>query len=261
MLLRHFSHLANFAQITHFHTTRIGGVSISPFDSLNLSLNVKDSPENVLKNRELLANYVNIPKENFCFAQQVHKNNIITITNDEKGKGIYEYADGIAETDGMITQERDICLMVMGADCPLLVFFDPVREAIGVCHAGWRGTLSEISFLMVNQMAYAFDSLPANILVGIGAGISTKAYQVGEEVLEKLNFLFGEIDNFVWKNPDTNKYHLDLVYTNTRLLTDAGVLPYNIQALNMCTYTQEDMFFSARRDKITGRCGLGIMLK
>jgi polyphenol oxidase len=261
MLLHHFSHLQNFPNLVHFQTTRTGGVSSFPYQSLNLGLNTKDNPENVIKNREILANYVNIPKENFCFAQQVHKNRIITITADEKGKGIYDYADAIPETDGMITQEKDICLMVMGADCPLLVFYDPIRQAIGACHAGWRGTLSEISAETVKQMVYAFDCSPEDILVGIGAGISTEVYEVGEEVLEKLKFLFGKTERFIWKNPMTKKNHLDLVYTNTQLLTDVGVLPQNIQALNLCTHTQENNFFSARRDKITGRCAMGIMLR
>jgi polyphenol oxidase len=261
MQLYHFSHLQSFENVIHFHTTRSGGVSISPFEELNLGLNSKDNPENILKNRQILANYLNIPKENFCFAQQIHKNNITTITQDEKGKGTLEFSDGIADTDGMITQEKGICMMVMGADCPLLAFYDPVREAVGVCHAGWRGTLSEISSEMIKQMVYMFDSLPQNILVGIGAGISKDVYEVGGEVLEKLDYLFGETKNFIWKNPITKKNHLDLVYTNTRLLIDAGVLPQNIQALNLCTYTQKDTFFSARRDKITGRHALGIMLK
>jgi YfiH family protein len=261
MLLHHFPHLQSFDNLVHFQTTRLGGVSEGTFEGLNLGLNSKENPENVLKNREILANYLNIPKENFCFAQQIHKNNIVTLTQDEKGKGTLEYADGIADTDGMITQEKDICMMVMGADCPLLAFYDPVREAIGVCHAGWRGTLSEIASEMVKQMMYAFDSAPQNILVGIGAGISKDVYEVGEEVLEKLDYLFGETEGFIWKNPSTKKNHLDLVYTNTRLLMDIGVLPENIQALHLCTFTQKDMFFSARRDKITGRHALGIMLK
>lgn len=261
MLLHHFSHFKAFDNLIHFHTTRQGGVSPFPFDSLNLGLNTKDNPENVLKNREILANYMNIPKENFCFAQQTHKNNIITLTADEKGRGAFDYANGIEDTDGMITQEKNICMMVMGADCPLLAFYDPVREAIGVCHAGWRGTLSEIASQTIQQMVYAFDCTPKNILVGIGASISKEIYEVGGEVLEKLDYLFGETNNFIWQNPITKKNHLDLIYTNTQLLLDAGVLLQNIQALNLCTYTQKEMFFSARRDKITGRCGLGIMLK
>ena len=160
----------------------------------------------------------------------------------------------------MLTNEIGICLWAFGADCLPLFFYDKTNEVVGVAHAGWRGTLANIAGKVVATMQENYGSLPEEIFVGMGAGIGVKYYEVGDDVVSAVLREFGIDEPFLVKNPKTGRFHLDLINTNMFLLYQSGIEPQNIEVADLCTFENKDLFYSARRDKITGRQVAGIML-
>jgi YfiH family protein len=264
-----FLHFPNWEkyneQITHFITTRKGGVSEGDFQALNIAFGVPDNPSHVLENRKIIAQHLEIPIENFVFQNQVHQNHVAMISVEDKGAGVFQKENAILNTDAMITAEPNICLMTLAADCLPMLFFDSVREVIGVCHAGWRGTVALIAQETIKAMQYHFDCRSEDILVGLAPCISAEKYPVGDEVVEIVKEVFGTEKNFLKRYPSTHQYHFDLHYTNIYQLQEFGILEKNIEILPFCTYQNSDIFFSARyaqhHQKQTGRFGAGIMLK
>lgn len=251
--------------ITHFISTKNGGVSEGDYQSLNVGFGVPDNPNNVIENRKILAKNVNIPIENFVFCNQVHQNKVNVITTEEKGAGVFDKSTAIQSCDSIITAEPDICLCVMAADCLPILLYDEKRGVVGACHAGWRGTISHIMTETIKAMQYHFDCQPEDIMVGLGACISVEKYPIGEEIVEVVKEIFGTEEGFLKQYPHSNQKHFDLKYANIFQCKEMGILEENITNLTMCTYDNQKDFFSARyaqhHKQQTGRFCAGIMLK
>ena len=262
MKLLHFNHLQQFAEIQHFITTRNNGVSHPPFDSLNLGLHVGDDYEKVIQNRSFLAENLSIELQNFCIPQQIHSNKVAVVTALDAGKGSMHYDTAIPEVDGLITAEKNICVMVFAADCALLLFYDVVQKVIAATHAGWRGAVGQIAQNTILAMQEKFASKSENILIGISPCIALEDYEVGEEVENSVFEAYGTIDKYLQINPLTHKKHFDLRYTLLQQLLKVGVLAKNIEINPISTFSHSHTFFSSRKDNgKTGRFGAGIMLK
>lgn len=119
------------------------GVSQEPYSSLNLALHVGDQPEAVLENRKIFLSEFGQDPENCTAANQVHGTNVVSVTEQERGRGMFELASAIPKCDGMVTTES-IGLMCFYADCVPLYFFNPCIGMIGLAHAGWKGTAHQI---------------------------------------------------------------------------------------------------------------------
>lgn len=236
----------------HFISTRSGGVSKPPFDTLNISFNVPDEPKNVLYNRNLLAQALGIKLGNMTTAKQVHGNKVAIITKELCGRGAKDHASALDGIDAMVTNCPNICIIVQVADCVPILLFDPSRRVVGVVHAGWRGTVLNIAGKTVKSMIKKFRSNPRNILAGIGPSIGPCCYEVGKEVL----------DHDVPAEIRDGKSYFDLWEANKKQLADEGIPFSNIEVSRICTKCNSDKFFSARAGKgLTGRFGAGIMLK
>jgi polyphenol oxidase len=257
-----FNHLSQMPDIEHFVSTRQGGLSQNHFATMNLSLNVKDELTSVLQNRQKLADILGTNLKNFVFANQTHSCNIGKVDKTMRGSGVFDYATSILNTDALITNEADICLMTLGADCVPILFYSPDNQVIAVAHAGWRGTVSKIAAQVIDTMQQDYQCNPAHIRVGIAPCISVKNYEIGEEVAQAVRESFGEETGYLVWNEKTQKFHFDLVYANQQQLQKVGVKPENIEVSGFCTFDNSDIFFSARYDQgKTGRFGAGIMLK
>lgn len=248
-------HLSKYPGIIHFVSTRTGGVSPPPFDSLNLGFGTKDQPSRVLKNRQILAEAVGVPLANFTLGKQVHGDNIAVVTSELRGRGSHDYENALDATDGLVTDVPGTCLMVLLADCVPLLFYDPVHKAIGAVHAGWKGTVRQIGRRAVDTMAEHYGSRPGDIVVGIGPSIGPCCYEVGPEVIAQAEESFGETVGLVDGNG-----HLNLWEANLRQLLEAGIPEANIEVAGICTRCNADRFFSERKQPGTGRFGVGIML-
>lgn len=154
-------------------TTRNGGFSNKPYDSLNMGFHVEDDIQTVRHNREQLAELVKFPLHSWVCGEQIHSNYISIVSASHKGKGATDLESAIKGVDGLITRERGILITAFFADCVPLYFFDPKTSLIGIAHAGWKGTVAHIGPEMVEQMI-AIGSSIENIHVILGPAISQK---------------------------------------------------------------------------------------
>jgi YfiH family protein len=256
-----FENLPSYGGITHFISTRNGGFSKAPYHSLNLGLHVGDDPEKVLKNRRRLAAAIGIPLNQFTIAEQVHSGNVRIILDETRGSGSKDYGNSIKGTDAMVTNKAGICLVILVADCVPMLFFDPVQGAIGVAHAGWRGTLKCIAQNTVRTLETAFGSSPRDIVVGIGPSIGPCCYSVGSEVIRQFENTFPTTKEIIVNKSDDGTGYVDLWLANLKQLLHSGIERNNIELVEVCTRDNSDRFFSYRQQNgDTGRFGAGITL-
>ena len=237
--------------VRHCFTTRTGGVSSGRVKGLNLGFSRPDSRENVLENFKRLCRAVGIDSKSLVFSHQVHGTHIREVTGQDAGKGLWKDSD-IKASDGLITSSRGVTLTTFYADCVPLYFLDPVKRAVGLTHAGWKGTVAGIALETVKRMNEAFGTRPEDMLVGIGPSICRDCYEVDEPVVSRLK------ENMkYWRDVITplgkGKYLLDLQSTNRMALQKAGIRDENITDSGLCTMCNGELFYSYRREgKNTG---------
>lgn len=260
--LLHFENLQRFKEIDHFVSTRNGGFSEFPYHSLNLGFHVGDNPDTVLKNRRRFAEAVGIPLNQFTSARQIHSGTVKIISDELKGSGSSDYGSAIENTDAMVTNGVGICLVILVADCVPMLFFDPVRMAIGVAHAGWKSTIHCIAQNTVRTMEGAFGSSLGDIIVGIGPSIGPCCYRVGPEVISQFENTFPPpTKEIIVNKSDDGTGYLDLWKANIDQLLRVGIQKRNIELAQICTRDNPDLFFSYRHQQgDTGRFGAGITL-
>lgn len=237
--------------IPHAVYTRHGGFSEPPYQSLNLSLAVGDDPGAVAANRthimESFPAHGRIPVE----TRQVHGANIVTAEAVTR-------AAGPPRADGVISDRSDHLLTMRFADCVPIIMLDRARGAIGLGHAGWRGTASGIAHEMIDAMGAAYGTRPADLLVALGPSICATHYPVGPQVREALAHGQGSwaLEDF---HETGTELHFDLVQANRRQLLRAGVL--EIETSELCTACHVEDWFSHRAEGgRTGRFGVYIAL-
>jgi len=253
-----FDLLNKFSKIAHFCTTRQGGVSVGNYASMNMSPFSGDNVEHQSENLNLLKKKLN--STDLIIPFQTHGTEIGIINEDFIQKNFAERADLLNGVDALITKEPNVCIGVTTADCVPLIFYDPHLEVIAVAHAGWRGTCWRIAEKVVKRMQEEFGSHPQHINVVIGPSISGTVYNVGTELIDNFSsagFPVAEIFN-----TNNELIYLDLWKANQWLLESMGVPADHIQISEICTYTQHEKFFSARRLGLkSGRMLSAIMLK
>ncbi len=179
-----FPKLDQCDKVEHLFTTREGGVSAGQFRSMNFSVRLGDRPENVLENYELVARILGGRASDVTGTVQTHTVNVRRVTEEDRGKVAFRKED-YSDVDGLVTNEKGIILAVFTADCVPLYFVDPVKEAIGLAHSGWRGTVGNMAGIMVERMKKEFGSDPKDLIVAIGPSICRKCYEVDETVAAK----------------------------------------------------------------------------
>jgi YfiH family protein len=265
--------LGKLPWLVHAFSTRLGGVSrVYGGNALNLGFTKHDSHAAVERNRELFLNELGITKGRsrwpLVTLRQIHSDLIHCV----------ERIPGHPLTgDGMVTDTPGLVLAVQTADCLPTILADRKRRAVGVFHAGWRGTVKRIVEKGVGEMRKHFGSEPRNLVAAIGPGARGCCYEVGEEVRTRFEgqfsyagSLFREVKE---SDPVREKYpllfltarapghgelpaklFLDLVEANRQQLLDAGVLAKNIDAEAPCTVCHSELLFSFRAEKgVTGR--------
>jgi YfiH family protein len=265
--------LGKLPWLVHAFSTRLGGVSrVYGGTALNLGFTKHDSRAAVEHNRELFLKELGIAKGRsrwpLVTLRQIHSDLIHCV----------ERMPGQPLTgDGMVTDTPGLILAVQTADCLPIVLADRERRAVGVFHAGWRGTVKRIVEKGVGEMRKLFKSDPHNLVAAIGPGVRGCCYEVGEEVRTRFEGQFSYADSLFCdvkeSDPVREKYpllfltarapghgelpaklFLDLAEANRRQLLDAGVLAKNIDAEAPCTACHTELLFSFRAEKgATGR--------
>ena len=239
----------------HGVSTRFGGVSKAPYNTMNLGLHVGDNPEDVQENRRLFSKGLGLDAEKIVTPEQVHGSVVRLVTEADAGRGAFEYSDSIKETDALITNTPGLPILLCYADCTPLIFYDSVKHACGIAHAGWKGTFANIGSLTVKAMENSFGTKASDVLVSIGPAIGPLCYEVSDELAEKFSLKFPNFKDKIVEE-HVGRKHLNLWETNRLSLIAAGVQPEHIDMAETCTACNSELFFSYRADSgRTGRIG------
>ncbi len=229
--------------IAHGFTTRLGGVSPAPWDSLNLDDRRGDKPENVQENFRRVAKALGVDANWLVLSRQVHRDDVRVVTADDAGKGLWREQD-YDSADALVTDVAGLSLVVFSADCNVMLLHDPVRRVIGAAHGGWRGTAMGIAAKTVRTMAKVYGCQPENIRAAIGPAIGQCCFETDGDVPEALRqTLGGDAERFIdWNG---KKYHIDLKGVNALWLEKAGVA--HIDICDHCTACRTDLYWSHRK--------------
>ncbi len=228
-------------------TTRAGGVSGRPWDSLNLGSHVEDNPDNVQQNRLRLAESADLTSERIGWLNQVHGTDVVELTPDNVGQ--------IAEADASYTRHPGIACAILTADCLPVVLSDSEGTVVGAAHCGWRSLCGGVIENLVSAMAVAPETLQA----WLGPAIGPDSFEVGPEVRDA----FLEYDPkaaraFKAKGARAGHFMADIYALATLRLNHLGVS--SVTGGGLCTVQDSDRFFSYRRDGLTGRMATLIWL-
>ncbi|MFO8037169.1 MAG: peptidoglycan editing factor PgeF [Anaerolineales bacterium] len=241
-----FAHLdAN--QVIHGVFTRHGGVSPEPWKSLNVGATVGDDLDRVKENTQRVLQAMGCTRSSLFNVWQVHQAKVLVADKPREGKL------GIPKADAVITNNPQITLFMRFADCVPLYFFDPEQSAIGLAHAGWKGTLERIAQKTIHAMEKEFGSQPENIKAGIGPSIGPDHYEIQEDVMRQFRKAFPEsFPRFFVK--EDGKVRLDLWEANRFLIKQAGA--QDVEIAGVCTACHPQDWFSHRAENgKTGRFG------
>ena len=251
--------------VIHAVSTRLGGVSKPPFDSLNLALHVGDEPADVLANRKKFVQSLGFSISDIVTPNQVHGDKIFRADENYRGCGCANYADSIPETDALITNTPRLPLMLCFADCVPIFFVDVKNCAVGLAHGGWKGTLKKIAAKTLLKMYSEFGTQPKDCLIGIAPSIGACCYEVGGNVIDACKKSFPD-NYFELLIERDGKTFLDLWQANVLQLLEVGVPIDNIDVAGECTCCQSSWYFSYRAAQKknldrTGRIAAIIALK
>lgn len=222
--------------------SRKGGVSPSPWKSLNLGGTVGDDPANVRENMSRLLNVSEFTYDQLVQVRQIHSSRVIRAD---------AAMDASEEGDAITTDSPGLVLLMRFADCVPILFLDPENRAIAIAHAGWKGTLKGVVSEVVRSMKTNFGTSPSQIRVGIGPSIGPERYQVGRDVIDATKRTFPEeYQQVLREDPDGVK--LDLWKANEIHLRKMGV--EQIEIAGICTGADPAHWYSHRAEKgKTGR--------
>ncbi|SFB36031.1 conserved hypothetical protein [Cohnella sp. OV330] len=244
---------SRFEDLTAGFSTRLGGSSQPPRDGLNTALHVGDDEHAVIANRRAIAEALGWPFEAWTCAEQVHGNNVVRITSAERGLGRLSRDSAIQDADALITDEPDVLLAMYFADCVPLYFYDPEHGALGLAHAGWKGTVADIAAATIRAMADAFGTDASGLYAAIGPSIGGCCYEVDDIVINRVRGIVPDDESFHVPSSE-GKSRLNLKEINKHLMIKAGILPSRIEMSGWCTSCSTDLFFSHRKERgQTGR--------
>ena len=243
-----YNSLSEINFINHAFSTRLGGVSEGEFTSMNMAFNRGDNPENVTENYKRICKSAGFDFDSLTASAQDHNTFVRAVTSENKGVGIYKPRD-LQSVDALITNEKGVTLVTYYADCTPLFFVDTKQKAIGLAHAGWRGTVGRIGEKVVNKMTELYGTNPADIVAAIGPAISVCCYEVDKPCADNF-YALSDLDSSRFVFPkDNGKYMIDLLETNRQILVAAGVKNENITISDICTNCNSELLWSHRATK------------
>jgi YfiH family protein len=236
-------------------TTRNGGSSRPPYNSLNLGQNTDDANHNVEANRTAFARAFDLPPHNLLTVRQVHGTDILIL--DEPNPDVSHFQQ--VESDAIITDQKNIMIGVLVADCYPVLLFDPDKEVAAAIHVGWRGAAAGLIGRTVAAMTSHFGCRPESLQAAIGPGIGAHKYAVDRPVRDAFRQGSGDWEA-ITEEIALGEWRLDLKKSCHRQLEKTNILSQNIEAVEECTCCHRELFFSFRRDN--GKTGrqIGFML-
>jgi YfiH family protein len=213
----------------------------------NMALHTGDDPVQVKQHRADFLQCFQLETGSLITGEQVHGDHIQVVTRAERGKTI-------AVTDGLITREKGVVLGVLVADCLPIFIYDPKTPAVGIVHAGWRGTVQSVAQKAILAMVNAFQTKPEETEVAIGPGIRACCFVTQADVATQFQSNFSEA-----VREDCQRFYLDLAAVNRKMLQSSGVKTERISEASFCTCCQPERFFSYRASQGTMGRMMGII--
>ncbi len=228
----------SFSKVVAAESTRHSGVSLAPYESLNLGKNTDDNPAHVLENRRRFCTALGFQPEQLALSRQIHSDQILRVESPGQFDGY----------DALVTNQPDILLAVSVADCTPILIFDQKNKAVAAIHAGWRGTVAGIIHKTLHYMAEQFGSVGADCWAYVGTCIDECSFAVGEDVAAAFGTDFKHFD------AEKGQFFVDLKKANQAQLLDFGVPIAQIEISPYSTVLHNDRYFSHRHEGgVTGR--------
>ena len=242
-----YDKLSEIPFINHAFSTKIGEGTrtVHPMD---MSFD-HDDYEAVTENYKMFCRATGMDYRSLVASSQDHHTFVRVCTSAEKGIGIYREKD-IESVDGLVTIEPGVTLCTYYADCTPLFFVDTATHAIGLAHAGWRGTVGRIAEKVIDTMRRSFGTDPSDLVCAIGPNISVCCYEVDEPCAKEFYALGLYSEKFIFpKTGGDHKYMIDMLECNRQILVSCGVKPENIAISDICTQHNSDLLWSHRATK------------
>lgn len=234
----------------HF-TTRHGGISDSPYGTLNLAFHVGDNPQDVLENHQILGKMLQYDPKNLIHMRQIHSNKIIIVNSTMN-------FDTLPQCDALITNHTNIPLMVMSADCTPILIYDPINHAIGAVHAGRAGALNRILPLTLEAMEKNYNTALSDIKIVFGPSIQGCCYEINENIAHEVKEK-GYEEALIRSGENV---FLEVNAILSMQLSALGIASEQIEIIEQCTSCNSHDFFSYRADaQHTGRIAGVIILR
>ncbi len=248
--------LAWLPRVAQGFTTRSGGVSVAPYDTLNLGAHVGDVTPSVAANRRRVLADLGYNDTQVVLAEQVHGDGVAVV---KAGMG----ATPLPGADALVTDVPGLLLMLFFADCVPVYLVDPTRKAVGLAHAGWRGAAANIAARTVRTMTDELGCVPSSCLAAIGPCIAGESYEVGPEVADRFRSMPGAraVNAVLPRSEFGGTFGLNLRAVVFQQLLQAGLRASSIAVCDEDTFRNRRDFFSYRRDGATGRMGAFLGIK
>ena len=240
-----FDTLSDIPFIRHAFSTKLGEGSLTKHP-MDMSFD-HDDYDAVTHNYKLLCNAAGLDYTSLVASSQDHHTFVRVCTSAQKGIGIYRKKD-IMSVDALVTIEPGVTLCTYYADCTPIFFVDTVTHAIGLAHAGWRGTVGRIAQKVIDTMKESFGTDPADVVCAIGPNISVCCYEVDKPCADEFYALGLDSDRFVFPK-EGGKYMVDMLECNRQILVESGVKPENITFSDICTQHNSNLLWSHRATK------------
>jgi len=232
--------LAKLGWIQYAFLTRRGGVSLPPYDSLNLSDKNGDRGEFVTKNENLIAKAFGFDSSRLILLDQMQQDQILLL------KEPFITLPSPLEYDALITNSPNTYLGILTADCLPIFVVDQKRKVIAAVHAGRQGTALHITAKVIKKMEGEFGCAPPDLLIAMGSSIGPGCYEIDKRVFQP-----------EWKafsiSKGAGKWMVDLAQINIAQMKRNGIKEEQIFWINLCTHCHSDLFFSYRKEGRTGR--------
>jgi YfiH family protein len=228
-----------FAGTTHGFFTRKGGVSPSPWSSLNCGGDLGDHVGNIIENQNRIFSTVNRPVGSSYDVWQVHGTDVIFTTEPRKPDENHKKADAI------FTDSPDVTLLMRFADCVPILVYHKERRIVGIIHAGWQGTINQVASKAIRKACEHYGVRSEDMVAGIGPSIGPDHYEVGREVQSHARSVFGDMTDKCF-SINNNKVFMDLWTANEILLMNAGI--EKIKIMRICTACDTQSWFSHRAE-------------
>lgn len=232
-----FKNLSQHKNCTHFITKKD---TLEPY-SFSLALHTQEDSKKIIANRSTINQQ--FPNMNFIVANQTHSDNISIITSSNKTWLSEQEEHAIENCDALISNQKNIMLTILTADCVPILLFDPKEQIVAAIHAGWKGTEQAIALKTVKKMQEEFNCNPKNILAGVAPSIGKCCYEVDWNVAKHFEHIEQAYDN------KGEKQMLDLPHINQLQLLNAGLLDKNIEMSKICTACEVADYFSYRKEE------------